>query len=104
MELPAPIEQEQKRRDTQLRGQALVFVAASVLLLAWIVFAVSFCNLIAGDKSGQGLIVLASIGISLIANFICLIGLLVGPLRMAFFLGIVLSPSVLFLCAGLLAN
>jgi hypothetical protein len=97
MELPAPIEQEQKPK-------ALVFVAACVLVLAWIVFAIGFGAYHGGDKFGGGTIVLVSIGISLIANFICLIGLLVGPLRMAFFLGMVLSPSVFLLCAGLLAN
>jgi hypothetical protein len=93
MEHPSPIEQKRKPK-------ALVIVAASALLLSWIVFAIGAYrpdHETGGDEFARGMILMFSMGISLFANLICLIGLLVGPLRLAFFLGMVLSPSALYL-------
>jgi hypothetical protein len=96
MEPPSPIEQRQKPK-------VLVFIAASALLLAWIVFAVGAYrpdHETGGGEFARGMILMTSMGISLFANFLCLIGLRVGPLRLVFFLGLALSPSALYLWAG----
>jgi hypothetical protein len=89
--------------EQQPKSKALVFIAAFVLSLAWLVFALGAHrpgHETGADHFGRGMILMISVGISLFANVICVAGLIIGRRRLAFLVGLVFSPSAWFLWAG----